>query len=80
MGDFPHPLLILYQIRHVMSSFFSFFFSFILLEIFQLWTSGLIPFSFLFFHDDTLFIDLRYAYDNLTHSSRFSCSLLLIFR
>ena len=28
MGDFPHPLLILYQIRHVMSSFFQSFFSF----------------------------------------------------
>ena len=73
-----HSLLILYQILSQMSSFFSFFFSFSLLEVFPLWTLGLIPFSSLF--HDIFFIDLRYALDNLTHSSRFSCSLLLIFR
>ena len=64
---FPHPhspnkYIISNLSLHV--KFFSFFFSFILLEIFPLWTSWFIPFSFLFFHDDTLFF-VKFFYWNV---------------
>jgi len=40
------------------------FFSFVLLKEFPLWTSGLIPISFLIFHNDSLFLvsHLSYTY------------------
>ena len=57
-----HSLLILYQNQTPLSSLFSLFFSFILLEVFPLRAARFVPLSLLLFHfHDDLFIDLRYA-------------------